>query len=104
MGMRARRVVETDHGAFVLLNVYVPNAGDRPPRPRLEAKLAFLVALQGRVRQLLDAGRQVRCAPSRLQPRQQQGGMHGTEPEASAAAAAVDRPHCLFHDRQHGCR
>jgi exonuclease III len=50
----------TDHGAFVLFNVYVPNAGDRPERARLAAKLSFLTALRERVEDLLGAGRQVR--------------------------------------------
>jgi exonuclease III len=54
------RAIITDHGAFVLFNVYVPNAGDRPDRARLTAKLAFLQALQERVDALLGSGRQVR--------------------------------------------
>jgi exonuclease III len=53
------RALITDHGAFVLFNVYVPNAGDRPERARLPAKLAFLQALQERVDALLGSGRQV---------------------------------------------
>lgn len=37
------RVMQTDHGAFVLFNVYVPNAGGaREGRPRAEFKLRFL--------------------------------------------------------------
>lgn len=40
------RVVATDHGAFVLVNVYTPNAGVRPARTRLGFKLEFLRALQ----------------------------------------------------------
>lgn len=54
-----RRAIVTDHGAFVLFNVYVPNAGDRPERARLAAKLSFLTALRERVEELLGAGRQV---------------------------------------------
>jgi len=54
------RVVVTDHGSFVLFNVYVPNAGDRPERARLPAKLSFLSALKERVDELRGAGRQVR--------------------------------------------
>lgn len=50
----------TDHGSFVLFNVYVPNAGDRPERARLPAKLSFLSALKERVDELRGAGRQVR--------------------------------------------
>ena len=39
----AGRTVETDHGAFVLLNCYVPNAGGaREGRPRAQFKLRFL--------------------------------------------------------------
>ena len=39
----AGRTVETDHGAFVLLNCYVPNAGGaREGRPRAHFKLRFL--------------------------------------------------------------
>jgi exonuclease III len=49
----------TDHGTFVLFNLYVPNAGDRPARARLPAKLSFLAALKERVDDLLGAGRQV---------------------------------------------
>jgi AP endonuclease-2 len=43
------RCLVTDHGAFVVINVYVPNAGDGGSaggRPRLEYKLLFLAALQ----------------------------------------------------------
>jgi exonuclease III len=53
------RLVVTDHGSFVLFNVYVPNAGERPERARLAAKLAFLQALKERVDSLLMQGRQV---------------------------------------------
>lgn len=52
------RVVVTDHGSFVLYNVYVPNAGERPDRVRLAAKLSFLQALKNSVDELLGAGRQ----------------------------------------------
>jgi len=42
------RVVETDHGAFVLINTYVPNAGGaRAGRPRADFKLRFLQARRG---------------------------------------------------------
>jgi exonuclease III len=51
--------VVTDHGGFVLFNVYVPNAGDRPARARLGAKLSFLAGLKEQVDELLRAGRQV---------------------------------------------
>jgi exonuclease III len=44
---REGRIVETDHGSFVLVNVYVPNAGDREEgRPRLDFKIRFLQSLQ----------------------------------------------------------
>ena len=43
------RMVETDHGSFVLINVYLPNAGDKEQgRPRLHFKLAFLEALKNK--------------------------------------------------------
>lgn len=41
------RLMCTDHGSFVLLNVYVPNAGDHDEgRPRLDFKLRYLKALE----------------------------------------------------------
>lgn len=41
------RLICTDHGSFVLLNVYVPNAGDHEEgRPRLDYKLRYLEALE----------------------------------------------------------
>lgn len=53
------RLVVTDHGAFVLLNAYVPNAGDHPVRPRLSYKLAFLRALRAKMDELTQGqGRQ----------------------------------------------
>ncbi len=53
------RVVLTDHGSFVLINVYVPNAGPSPERPRAAYKYKFLDALQRKALSLQDAGRQV---------------------------------------------
>jgi exodeoxyribonuclease III len=54
------RIVETDHGALVLLNVYVPNAGGAAAgRPRLPHKLRFLRALEARADALAAAGREV---------------------------------------------
>ena len=38
------RLVVTDHGRFLLFNVYVPNSGG-DGRPRLDFKLKFLRAL-----------------------------------------------------------
>ena len=49
----------TDHGAFVLINVYAPNAGPAPERPRAAYKCKFLQALHAKAVQLRDAGRQV---------------------------------------------
>jgi exodeoxyribonuclease III len=45
------RIVVTDHGSFVLINVYVPNVGDRTvdtshPSPRAVFKARFLNALK----------------------------------------------------------
>uniref|UniRef100_A0A1D2AEL1 DNA-(apurinic or apyrimidinic site) endonuclease n=1 Tax=Auxenochlorella protothecoides TaxID=3075 RepID=A0A1D2AEL1_AUXPR len=56
---REGRVVVSDHGAFVLINVYVPNAGDRPARPRLGFKLKFLHALKRTADGFRKQGRQV---------------------------------------------
>lgn len=56
------RVVITDHVAFVLLNVYVPNAGERPARSRLGFKLDFLRALKRKADEFRSRGRQVRAA------------------------------------------
>jgi exonuclease III len=53
------RVVLTDHGSFVLINVYVPNAGPFPERPRAAYKYKFLEALKTKAVSLRDAGRQV---------------------------------------------
>lgn len=41
------RLMCTDHGSFVLLNVYVPNSGDGDKgRPRLDFKMRYLKALE----------------------------------------------------------
>ncbi len=55
------RIVETDFGphAFVLINVYVPNAGERPDRPRLATKLKFLKSLKAHCEALAAQGRRV---------------------------------------------
>jgi exodeoxyribonuclease III len=53
------RIVLTDHGEFVLINVYVPNAGERPNRPRLPMKLRFLAALRDRCEHLAAEGREI---------------------------------------------
>jgi len=55
------RSLETDHGPFVLINLYAPNAGDRDRDggARAALKAAFLTAVRERVDALLAAGRQV---------------------------------------------
>lgn len=53
------RVVVTDHGHFVLINVYVPNAGGKPARPRLATKLDFLRLLKAKADALQEEGREV---------------------------------------------
>eukprot|EP01105_Mastigella_eilhardi_P003714 TRINITY_DN1484_c0_g1_i4.p1 TRINITY_DN1484_c0_g1~~TRINITY_DN1484_c0_g1_i4.p1 ORF type:complete len:463 (+),score=111.39 TRINITY_DN1484_c0_g1_i4:1149-2537(+) len=50
------RCVVTDHGQFLLFNLYIPNAASPE---RLEFKLHYLEQLQRRVHALLKAGRQV---------------------------------------------
>ena len=49
------RCVITDHGAFLLFNLYVPNAGD----DRNDFKLRYLSLLQLRLRECITAGRHV---------------------------------------------
>eukprot|EP00884_Botryococcus_braunii_P000520 jgi/Botrbrau1/10469/Bobra.0133s0075.1 len=58
---REGRVVVTDHGAFVLLNVYVPNAGDRKKGDgeRVDLKCRFLAALKEKADSFVAAGREV---------------------------------------------
>ncbi|KAH9307218.1 hypothetical protein KI387_035129, partial [Taxus chinensis] len=54
------RLMETDHGSFVLINVYVPNAGEPPDsRPRLNFKLRFLKALKHRCEDLVNSGKEI---------------------------------------------
>lgn len=50
------RALETDHGVFVLINVYAPNAATPA---RAAAKAAFLTALRNRVDDLLSQNRHV---------------------------------------------
>lgn len=53
-------MVLTDLGAFVLINVYVPNAGDRSgDGERTAFKVRFLTALKEKCDALVAAGRQV---------------------------------------------
>ena len=53
---REGRMVVTDHGRFVLVNVYVPNAG---MRDRVPVKLRFLRAVRRLLDRLVAAGRHV---------------------------------------------
>ena len=53
------RCVLTDHGAFVLFNVYVHSIGEDPDGSRLELKLRFLSTLRERMAELRASGRQV---------------------------------------------
>ncbi|KAJ7526235.1 hypothetical protein O6H91_17G089200 [Diphasiastrum complanatum] len=54
------RLMYTDHGNFVLLNVYVPNAGDRQEgRPRLSFKLNFLEALEHLCDKIVNSGKHI---------------------------------------------
>jgi exonuclease III len=53
------RIMYTDHGSFVLLNVYVPNAGGQIGQPRMDFKLRYLKALQKTCDALVRSGRHV---------------------------------------------
>ncbi|GLJ08923.1 hypothetical protein SUGI_0098660 [Cryptomeria japonica] len=54
------RIMETDHGSFVLINVYVPNTGVHPGiHSRLNFKLCFLKALKNRCDELLNSGKEI---------------------------------------------
>ncbi len=54
------RCVVTDLGAFVLINVYAPNAGDRKSdNGRIAYKVRFLDALKQKADLLRDGGREV---------------------------------------------
>ena len=55
---REGRCVVTDHGGVVLINVYVPNAGDTGERRGFKCR--FLVALKEKADAFLAAGRKVR--------------------------------------------
>ena len=58
------RCVITDLGAFVLINVYVPNAGDRKTdNGRTDLKVRFLDALKQKADVFRDAGREVQLLP-----------------------------------------
>ena len=53
------RALCTDHGAFVVINVYCPNAGSPPERARLPIKMRFLEALKRKADELAASGREV---------------------------------------------
>lgn len=55
-----RRIIVTDHGGFVLINVYVPNAGYPPHRERLGYKLAFLAEMKEKMDAFVGQGKEVR--------------------------------------------
>ncbi len=56
----ACRCVVTDLGAFVLINVYAPNAGDRKSdNGRIDYKVRFLDALKHKADLFRDAGKEV---------------------------------------------
>eukprot|EP00850_Spirogloea_muscicola_P018560 SM000171S03249 [mRNA] locus=s171:197766:199857:- [translate_table: standard] len=54
------RVMCTDHGSFMLFNVYAPNAGERKEgRLRLDFKIDFLIGLRKKCDELVESGRNV---------------------------------------------
>jgi hypothetical protein len=57
--MLSCRVVVTDHGDFVLINVYVPNAGEKGERSDFKCK--FLRALKHKADSYRATGRKVNC-------------------------------------------
>ena len=66
----------TDHGAFVLINVYVPNAGPGPERARSAYKFKFLEALKLKALRLREAGQEVRFGCEPLLDAQHLHGLH----------------------------
>ena len=57
---REGRLMETDHGNFILINVYVPNEGQSAEvRPRLFFKLHFLKTLKHRCNDIVNSGNEV---------------------------------------------
>ena len=57
---REGRLMETNHGSFILINVYVPNEGQSAEvRPRLFFKLHFLKALKHRCDDIVNLGKEV---------------------------------------------
>ena len=53
------RCLRTDHGAFVIFNVYAHSTGEDPDGSKLERKLAFLEALAARMAAARAEGKQV---------------------------------------------
>lgn len=49
----------TDLGEIVLINVYIPNGGEAPEKPRLEYKLRFLDALLNYLNEITSKGKKV---------------------------------------------
>lgn len=58
-GILHYRAALVDLESFVLINVYVPNAGDPPTRPRLSTKLRFLEKLKIKIQELKEQGKEV---------------------------------------------
>ena len=57
---REGRPIETDHGSFILINVYVPNEGQSAEVcPRLFFKLHFLKTLKHRCDDIVNSGKEV---------------------------------------------
>ena len=56
------RIIVSDHGSFVLLNVYVPNAGKRKEgmSERADLKIRFLHALKAKCNAIREEGKEVR--------------------------------------------
>ncbi|KAJ9505454.1 hypothetical protein QJQ45_010120 [Haematococcus lacustris] len=96
---REGRMVLVDLQHWVLINVYVPNAGDKPGRERLEYKMRFLEALKDKMYGLRAAGRQVivvgdfNIAPQAID-------MHPSLGSHAAAysAAELDWVRCIMRD------
>lgn len=53
------RLLITDHGEYIIVNVYAPNAGERPARSRLGFKLSWFSALKDKLSCFIRQGKQV---------------------------------------------
>jgi exonuclease III len=53
------RTLITDHGHYVVVNVYAPNAGQRPERSRLKFKLQWFAALRAKLDHFAGKGKQI---------------------------------------------